>query len=152
MVLIQKNEKVILIKSYFDMSYHGFNDIQNFQFDVEENDQNDERESEEKETMTPFRDVEILLSSGVGIETQRMNFIPFIYQESHSKTSNMFIVFDINQNKPTDIINISPSQANIEHIYEDENGCNMFMLARTSEIEETKKQDATLNYSAVPFT
>ena len=68
-----------------------------------------------------------------------MNFIPFIYQERLNPQANMFIVFDINHNKPTDIINISPSIANIEHIYEDENGCNMFMLARTSDLEETQK-------------
>lgn len=35
--LIKKDEKVILIKSYFDMSYHGFNDIQDYQFDESEN-------------------------------------------------------------------------------------------------------------------
>ena len=50
----------------------------------------------------------------------------------------MFIVFDIAHNKATEIINVSPSQCNLEYLYEDENGCNMFMLVRTSELEEFK--------------
>lgn len=33
------------------------------------------------------------------------------------------------------MISISPSIANLEYLYEDENGYNMFMLARSSDIE-----------------
>ena len=48
----------------------------------------------------------------------------------------MLITFDILQNKVTDIISISPSQANSAYIYEDDNGCNKFMLCRSLELQE----------------
>ena len=53
----------------------------------------------------------------------------------------MFVVFDIIQNRATQMISISPSLANLEYLYEDENGYNMFMLARCSEVE-TSTQDS----------
>ena len=77
--LIKKTEKVILIKSYYDMSYHGFNDIQSYQFDESEYNEDDPEQS--KKQHTPFRDIELLLANGDGIEQDRLNFIPFIYQE-----------------------------------------------------------------------
>ena len=82
-----------MIKSYYDMSYHGFNDIQSYQFDESEN--NDDDTEQNKEKNTPFRDIELLLANGDGIEKDSLNFIPFIYQERLNGKSNMFVVFDI---------------------------------------------------------
>lgn len=139
--LIKKTEKVILIKSYYDMSYHGFNDIQSYQFDESEYNEDDPEQS--KKQHTPFRDIELLLANGDGIEQDRLNFIPFIYQERLNGKSNMFVVFDIIQNRATQMISISPSLANLEYLYEDENGYNMFMLARSSEVEMSSQDDSS---------
>lgn len=75
------------------MSYHGFNDIQSYQFD--ESEFNEEDPEQQKKQFTPFRDIELLLANGDGIEQDRLNFIPFIYQERLNGKSNMFVVFDI---------------------------------------------------------
>ena len=61
------------------MSYYGFNDIQGYQFDENESPELDRIGSQELHT--PFRDIEILLASGSGIEKEPLNFVPFIYQE-----------------------------------------------------------------------
>lgn len=119
------------------MCLFNFDDIQKYQFD--------ERSPEDdlklnKEGYLPFKDIELYLASGTGLETEDLNFIPFIYQERLNNAANMFIVFDIVQNKPTHIINISPTKLNLDSMYEDENGLNMFMLVRTSDIEETESE------------
>lgn len=36
-----------MIKSYYDMSYHGFNDIQSYQFDESENNDDDTEQNQE---------------------------------------------------------------------------------------------------------
>jgi len=137
--LIKKNEQVMLIKSYFDISPKRFDEIQNYQFgDDGKNDDNQLDTSATAES--PFRDIELTLCSGSGYEKLRFNYIPFIYQERLSGTTSMIIVFDILQNRATEIISISPSQANLDYIYEDENGCNTFMLCRTSELHEVPAQ------------
>lgn len=123
------------------MSYHGFNDIQSYQFDESEYNEDDPEQS--KKQYTPFRDIELLLANGDGIEQDRLNFIPFIYQERLNGKSNMFVVFDIIQNRATQMISISPSLANLEYLYEDENGYNMFMLARSSEVEMNSQDDSS---------
>ena len=67
-------------------------------------------------------------------ETTKINFIPFLYQESQNLENNNFIIYDIGKQKFEVTVSNNPSLKSKYFLYEDNQQFNVFTICRTSDI------------------
>lgn len=137
--ILYKEDEVLILKNMQHLESIRFDELRNYQFAEEDSQQNNDGVDDadrNKFIGRPYPYIELKLTMCKPNDQCKINFVPVIYQEKQQVKFNSIMVFDIVENKFSQILSIAPSPENADQLYEDTNCFNKFMICRTSDVFE----------------